>query len=102
MPGLLDPHRYSSNYEDEDDSENDNDPQDGDTNVPSAPGIIMAGSRNKVWADTTMRWENDNFCDSCQVVTALANCGKSPLKIVHKEMLPSKCVMVDVVLNLNK
>jgi hypothetical protein len=50
---------------------------------------IMAGSINKVWADATMRWEHDNFCDGCQVVTArLANRGKSPLNVGHQEMAP--------------
>jgi hypothetical protein len=50
-----------------------------------------------------MRWENDNFCDSCQVVTArLANRGKSPLDVGHEEMLPGEYIMVDIVPNLNK
>ena len=31
---------------------------------------MMTGSRNEVWADTTMRWEHNDFCDSCQAVTA--------------------------------
>jgi hypothetical protein len=63
----------------------------------------MAGSRNEVWADTTMRWEHDDFCDSCQVVTArLSNRGKSPLDVSHKEMAPSEYVMCDVVPNMNK
>jgi hypothetical protein len=63
----------------------------------------MAGSRNEVWADTTMRWEHDDFCDSCQVVTArLSNRGKSPLDVGHEEMAPGKYVMCDVVPNMNK
>jgi hypothetical protein len=64
---------------------------------------IMAGSRNDAWADTAMRWEHDNYCNSCQVVTArLANRGKSPLDVGHQEMKPGECVMVDIVPNLNK
>jgi hypothetical protein len=64
---------------------------------------IMAGSRNEVWADTTMRWEHDDFCDSCQVVTArLSNQGKSPLDVGHEEMAPGEYVMCDVVPNMNK
>ena len=31
---------------------------------------MMTGSRNEVWADTTMRWEHNDFCNSCQVGTA--------------------------------
>ncbi len=64
---------------------------------------IMAGSRNDVWADTTMRWEHDNYCDSCQVVTArLANRGKSPLDVGNEAMQPGEYIMVDLVPNLNK
>ena len=44
--------------------------------------MMVVGSRNEVWADTTMRWEHDDLCDSCQVVTArLSNCGKLPLDV---------------------
>jgi hypothetical protein len=62
---------------------------------------IMAGSCDEVWADATMRWEHDNFCHSCQVVTAcLANRGKSPLNIGHQEMAPGEHIVIDVVPNL--
>jgi hypothetical protein len=45
---------------------------------------IMSGSRNEVWADTAMRWEGDDFSNSCRIVTGrLANRGKSPLNVKH-------------------
>ena len=64
---------------------------------------MMTGSRNEVWANTTMRWEHDDFCDSCQVVTArLSNRGKSPLDVGLEDMKPGESIMVDVVTNMNK
>ena len=59
---------------------------------------IMAGSHNEVWADTAMRWEHDDYCDSCQVVTArLANRGKLPLDVGDQAMNPGEHVVVDLV-----
>ena len=64
---------------------------------------MIVGSKNEVWADTTLRLESDNFCDSCQIVTArAANRGKSPLDVGALDMQPGESVMVDLVPNLNK
>jgi hypothetical protein len=64
---------------------------------------VIVGSKNEVWSDTTLRWESDNFCDSCQIVTARNNNrGKSPLDVGTLDMQPGESVMVDVVPNLNK
>jgi transposase InsO family protein len=64
---------------------------------------IMSGSRNEVWADTTMQWEHDDFCNSCQGVTArLSSRGKSPLDVGHEEMAPGEYIMCDVVPNMSK
>jgi hypothetical protein len=61
---------------------------------------IMSGSHNEAWADTTMRWEGDDFCDSRKIVTArLANRGKSPLT---ENMTPGEYIMCDIVPNFNK
>jgi transposase InsO family protein len=64
---------------------------------------MIVGSKNEVWSDTTLRLESDNFCDSCQIVTArAANRGKSPLDVGTLDMQPGESVMVDLVTNLNK
>jgi hypothetical protein len=64
---------------------------------------MIVGSKNEVWSDTTLRLEADNFCDSCQIVTArAANRGKSPLDVGTLDMQPGESVMVDLVTNLNK
>jgi hypothetical protein len=64
---------------------------------------MIIGSKNEVWADATLRLEADNFCDSCQIVSARsANRGKSPLDVGALDMQPGESVMVDLVPNLNK
>jgi hypothetical protein len=63
----------------------------------------MSGSRNEVWADTTMRCEGDDFCDSCKIVTArLANRGKSPLDVGTENMAPGEYIMCDIIPKFNK
>jgi hypothetical protein len=70
---------------------------------PRTINTMIIGSKNKVWADTTLRLEADNFCDSCQIASARsANRGKSPLDVGALDMKPGESVMVDLAPNLNK
>jgi hypothetical protein len=69
-----------------------------------AINTMIVGSKNKVWADTALRLEANNFCDSCQIATACsANRGKLPLDVGTLDMQPGESVMVDLAPNnLNK
>ena len=70
---------------------------------PHCQNAMMVDSRNEVWANTTIGWEHDDFCDSWQVVTAcLSNHGKSPLDVGLEDIKPGKSIMCDVVTNMNQ